>query len=75
MLGELGVTPTATDHPDFGRPSLWLEDLVRRRVVNVERTAGQDGDVKTYTVGEAAAALIGSDGIKAFYTGELAEAG
>lgn len=73
-LKDVGVDPNI-EHPLFGKPALVLEELVKKRYINLERQSGPDGEIKTYSIGEVAAAEIGTEQIKEFYLHELAEGG
>ncbi|GAB4818583.1 hypothetical protein N2152v2_005629 [Parachlorella kessleri] len=74
MLEELGVREEGP-HLLLGRPGEVLEQLSRRRYLNVERQQGPDGEVRLYTIAENALDELRKENIVAFYETEFAREG
>ena len=69
-LGDMGVT-RGIEHPAFGIPGSMVEEFVKRRQLNVERVAGNDGTENYYSLAENAVDEVGEGQLKSFYEAEF----
>lgn len=69
-LADVGVT-RGIPHPALGVPGEMVESFVKRRQLQVDRVAGNDGTENYYRIAENASDEVGTQQLKGFYEAEF----